>query len=529
MLDEFPYVEYAELELLLSQSNTYLLQLEALINIEGQETEVLRRLRELRKSYRRYLRGVKTMCQNVWARFDGSSMLLGGLTLATAVILLIYLYIELDPNAKYVPYRMYTAVVGSAWQLLFSLFLYSVGLGIVGLIASITLGLPAIFISTHIVDRILAANLTTKPASNMLPQKPNKLIKDWNFVDLFTLCCLILYGAGMFSNSFVVYEDAIVAFMFASIVCVMWHRTIKEMYKGSGQPVAGPTSSSKKSTQWKFDLGRVLTSPVSLLVVLVVLLFVALRLAANFRACREEQWTCELSPFLTTLSSLAETSGSYKNFRYFFPVTCLAAVVILANKWLRYHGNMNGFSPMVLVSSYSTPLSALCVAFHWALQGLPPAILNSIPVWQHLLFARLSYALLLVAIAILLIKPLMVFLVPSSKNCMLPHVKDKSPEERIAHVYRHVKANWQDYLVAQGQNSSAMGQGDSGPPTVYGLGTVYSATLLSTCVNLSIVLALVLGDGMAPAVTLHLLCCILLLEVTATYILAKGQGNLVII
>ena len=492
--------------------------------VEGQESEVLRRLRGLRRDYRKYLRGVKSMCQNVWARFDGSCMLLGSLTLGSGGLLLIYLYIQANPNAERVPVRMYTAVIATLWQVLFYLFLYSVGLGVFGLVASVSLGAPAIAISAHIIDRILTANRNDRPQADGLPAKPRKVRKDWNFVDLFALGCLLMYGGSMFSNSFVVFEDSVVHFLVLSMVCVMWHRTVKEIYKGRSKLDSGPGSSWKKNTSWNFDVGRVITSPYSLLTVLIVTFFILLRLSATFRACREEQWTCQLSHFLTSFSSLAETSGYYKNFRYFLPVGSLAGMVYLSKRWLHYCGNLNGSSPMVLVGSYAGPAAVLCVAFHWALQGLPAHVLQHVPIWQQLLFARGAYLLLVLSMLCVVAWPLMIYLVPQAKSPLLP-AGERSPIEMIPRVYQHVKTNWKDYLLRQGQEMPSL-KSEPKPPTVYGLGTVYSSLLVSLVVVLAVILAMLLGNGMAPALVLQLASTYFLLEITATYIRAKAQGKL---
>jgi len=519
VLDELPQVEYAELSLLLTNTNTHAIDLSSLRNVQGQEIELLRRLKTLRTSYRKYLRNARTMCQNVWARFDGSSMLLGGVTLASGVILLVFLWIVSDPSLEHIPRKLYTCVVGSAWQLLFSGYLNHVGLGLSGLVASLTLGFPAIVISTYIVHRIITSvqKASSDRDSDMMPQKHNKVIIDWNFVDLFSLGCMLVYGAFPFANSFLIYEDRAVLFIFMSIIVILLHRTLKEMYRKSNNSEGASGYVGKKgSFVSRFDVVRVLTSPGSLIILLVATMFAVLRLSAIFRACREEQHACELSPFLTPLSSMSE--NGYKDLRFFLSAGCLLSLVYGCRCWLRTHGNLNGESILVLLARFAMPLIAICVIFHWAFGTLPAKLLSTLPIWQITVFARLVYLIAALVILVVISAPLMVYLVPGSNpSKSLP----TASEGHMQAMYKHVKANWRDYFLSGGQSDTT---GDRRPPTVYGLGTAYTASLVTLLLFLATVLAMLLGDGMSIAITLQMAASLLLLETIATYIRVKGQG-----
>ena len=66
---------------------------------------------------------------------------------------------------------------------------------------------------------------------------------------------------------------------------------------------------------------------------------------------------------------------------------------------------------------------------------------------------------------------------------------------------------------------------DEKPPVVYGLGTVYSATVISVTAVTYILLSLLLGDGLAPALTVQILTMFIMLEFHTVYMLTSSQGN----
>ncbi len=127
---------------------------------------------------------------------------------------------------------------------------------------------------------------------------------------------------------------------------------------------------------------RIFTSPLSILFILVLSLNGFLRLGFYFKACREEQFACDVSNFLQPLASLAGEAASNRNLRYFFSISSLILVPLIMRQFLKHHGNLNGTSPAVMCAHYVPILSAICVALHWALQAAPPAVLNTLATWQ---------------------------------------------------------------------------------------------------------------------------------------------------
>ena len=90
--DEFPHLEFAEADLLFHHSESSLQEMVTLMQIEGKDKEVLRKLEVLRDDYVKYLSLIKSMCQGIWAKFDTSSMLLGFTTVLTAFVMVIFVF-----------------------------------------------------------------------------------------------------------------------------------------------------------------------------------------------------------------------------------------------------------------------------------------------------------------------------------------------------------------------------------------------------------------------------------------------------
>ncbi len=66
---------------------------------------------------------------------------------------------------------------------------------------------------------------------------------------------------------------------------------------------------------------------------------------------------------------------------------------------------------------------------------------------------------------------------------------------------------------------------DESPPLVYGLATVYSATVISVASFTYLLLCMLLGDGLAPSLSLQALILYILLELHTSYMSSPSQGN----
>ncbi len=67
---------------------------------------------------------------------------------------------------------------------------------------------------------------------------------------------------------------------------------------------------------------------------------------------------------------------------------------------------------------------------------------------------------------------------------------------------------------------------DEKPPMVYGLATVYSASVLSLTALVYVLLCLLLGDGLAPSLAAQIVSMYLLMELHTAYMQSASQGEL---
>lgn len=98
-------------------------------------------------------------------------------------------------------------------------------------------------------------------------------------------------------------------------------------------------------------------------------------------------------------------------------------------------------------------------------------------------------------------------------------------------IYQYLKANWQSELGAQAtvgsKNSSDAAEDDTNSlPIVYGLATAYSASQIVLITSVFVVMAMLLGDGMAPSLLLMAVAVVCLLELHALYIAARNTGKI---
>ena len=447
--DEFPHLEFAEADLLFHHSESSLQEMVTLIQIEGKDKEVLRKLEALKDDFVKYLSLVKNMCQGIWAKFDTSSMLLGFMTVLTALIMVIFVLTMSHGGHNPVRY-MFTGFIGSCWAATFYAYLYYVGLNVTGLIASLSLGFPAIIISTHITSRIIMPIVDKFIIKDESDEKhtPRKLrrLEVVKFPTRLAVGVVLAYVAGMFSNSYVVYEDSVSAFLFHALSFVLSLQIAKDTYVDKEyEDTSSPHIKQKVKQSNRFNIIRMLTSPLSILALIVVMLNGILRLGFQFKACREEQFACDVSNFLQPLASLPEDWASYKNIRYFFSISTLMTIPLISRQFMKHYGNLNGYSPAVLCSYYVPVFSAVCIALYWAMQAASVEALNTLPVWQIILLPQCVYVLISTALVAIIIKPLCIFVLPGGKDGPLIHSGESN---LIPKVYNHIKENWREHMMS---------------------------------------------------------------------------------
>ncbi|MBN3324170.1 PIGO transferase, partial [Atractosteus spatula] len=294
------------------------------------------RLKELLSSLRSYLSEVRETCRASWARFHPLKMASGVAVLA-ATCLLCCAISELagvigrgDWNPLWTSVVLGTVAGGSVavWQLVF----YSQVDLLWALCGAALVSQLAFFWKAYRMNR----NGTSKKAKP-IPRALQKGLSDLSV----PLCILLLRCASLFSDSYVIAEGRVATFLLFTLgvsipLRLNWDGQLLSLMPDTQKPYPSQSSIRRESLTLLGCLG---------------FLVVSLYLSLSFHGCREEQGSCEPSPFLAPLSRIQD--GQLRNLRYFLSVASLVAWAYLVRSWLRHYGNLNSPSPAVASTGVS--------------------------------------------------------------------------------------------------------------------------------------------------------------------------------
>lgn len=498
--DEFPFAKMEQLEKIYQSATQMYNSVDLGSKKDNNFTETETKLIFTAKNYKLFLQEARKMCEGIWAKFDHLAMICG----AVCFILTFVFYITMmDPSC----FNSLTiiAIVGNVLVLPAVIVLVLSNPNILISILYFLMSIGAIPVGAYLLFSTTSSSIEKKTQFKWFKLTPELLINEGAM--LLFLCYLF----GLLSNSFVVYEDSVTSFFIQSFVWLLFVKvnthlnitqsTTKLFSKGSN------ANNLRKLKQ--FDIGRIITSPRTLALMLTLTICALIKLASHFRMCREEQWTCEMSNFMQPLSAITDDLRAYKNLRYFFAVFFIILVPILTIKWMRHHGNLNGATPVSLVVQYLLPLSTTCVAFHWAVQAMSDKLTDKMLPWQQTLFAKGEYVLFILSIFVIIMNPLCVYLLPKEQKS-LPFTNSED-DNFMPKMYNHMKLNWKQYLHHKNSNTES----SDDIPIVYGLSTVYSAPVISIVALSTVCLAMLLNDGIAPGAIIQLLVMAVFLELYA--------------
>lgn len=403
------------------------------------------------------------MCRSIWAKFDTASMSIG---FAGLLILLVTQCLQ-----------MTKVVTLEIWQLnvLHSL-VFALSLVLCYLELSSLYNVTLLLTSSSLL--LISCGKWCRPTSRL------------TIVDLLSIAAVGCLSVSSLSNSLVVEEEKITHYLLNSLIVVgTLYCCIKEV-------------KAKKPTHKfpKKSLDSVCSITLAILklpqAATAAILGFLLALSRVFNACREEQLNCTPSHFLTPLYSLTSDEAPAKNIRFFFLcIPCLIVAYKLPLKILRSRGNLNGLSPLVLVSNYVMPTSAVLLLLHWAVTSS-----SSVPerqTWLLVLFARVIYAVTaLVAIAC--------FLFPLTIHFSTQRKVKKQQELQDVTVPSLYKLMRERFKPANDDEYSL--------PLVYGLGSALSSNYVIFVSAMTFLLMMLAGDGMSLSVFIMFLSLLLSLD-----------------
>ena len=508
--EEFPQAYFSQLQTILDSAEAGVKG--ALKDASVDEEAAMALLRNCENIYVDYLNRVKETCRSMWARFDMTLIILG---LSITIGACFLTHVLLTHNHNFGNRSQLDTALGTLLKVTAVTIIVCVLMSIMmsAALPSLQLHSTVLILTIPAVGSLLNSIVWIVFLSTEM--KASSFVKLWNYSSktLVSVALTFLYSMCLTSNSFVVYESYVVSFFANSLqfVCVC--------SIGSVYALAKPTKEQarkKAKAEKSRDIGHFLTHPVTLFVLLAVAFHTCVRFSNVFFACREEQNQSQETDLLRPLGSFSDDSGSYRNYRYLLSVACLAVIPASLTFWLNKQGNLNGGSAPMLSVVYALPFATVSICLNWGLQALPQKMVDSLPPWQQVLMPRVAYSMLLFSFVSVLWNPLCIYLVPRDKHKKKIDYPGEG-ETVVPKLFNHLKNTWKRSPRQPNRipEESQLDPDESAPPVVYGLGTVYSSVCLLVSASVALLLALLLGDGLSPAVITMLIQMLIFLELYA--------------
>ncbi|XP_067888820.1 GPI ethanolamine phosphate transferase 3 isoform X2 [Heterodontus francisci] len=470
------------------------------------------RFQKLLITQQRYLRETKEMCQESWARFNPAHMLFG-IVLLAATCVYCFLVSETAPTFEslYKQLLLYPVILGLTAGLVVYIWMLTSGIVVEPLVIFcwVAIGSHAGFHwnfwrlkwnNDHI------ANKLAQSSNASIQQKWNSWLKFFVPLGIPLLRCL-----AMFSNSFVVTEGQVVSFLLKSLVTftvlkLKWNGKLSSYCLNT--PFVPEMQKNPGSISYKRESFYLIGF---LMAFLLCVLF-----SNSFYNCREELANCEPSPFLKPLSRL--NNSQQRNFHYILSVSSLVVLVYLIRKWFLHYGNLNSSHLVVFFVRLGFPFIVFCLCCYWAANAAPEE--TSIEI-QHLtkkiavVVPEIVFGLVITGFLLVLWNPITVFVKDSrqSDETLVPSYKD-TPEMEVDSlyvvplIYRKMQQSMKIYFNDNHMKTRTV--------AAYGLGTVYSAALLTVLSLLTLLLIMLHNERMSLAFLLLFLEGFSFLEIHRT-------------
>nr|KAF6332023.1 phosphatidylinositol glycan anchor biosynthesis class O [Pipistrellus kuhlii] len=455
-----------------------------------------------------FLRGVRAMCIESWARFSLVRMAGGAALLAAACFLcLLIAQWATSPDFHLPPLLL----IPVAWGLA----------GIVacaGLLATTELKLDPVVVGAvaavgsvlHILWKAWVGWGSKRPLAALLP------------VPRPILLLLLIRFAAFFSDSFVVAEARAIRFLLGSLILLLvaqlhWEGKLLPPKLLAVPRIGFPAPAGPSGHRGTHALG------------LGVGLLLCIRLAGLFHRCPEETPACHSSPWLSPLASMV--GGRAKNLWYGACVGALVALFAAVRLWLRRHGNLRSPEPTVLFVRWGLPLMVLGTAAYWALASgadeAPPR-LRALVAGASAVLPRAVAGLAASGLLLLLWRPVTVLAkattttgAPRIRTVLTPFSGPPTSQADLDYVVPQIYRHMQEEIRGRLERTKSQG-----PLTVaaYQLGSVYSAAMVTALTLLAFPLLLLHAERISLVFLLLFLQSFLLLHLLAAGIPITTPG-----
>lgn len=480
---------------------------------------------QLAASLQAYLTSVRDTCRATWAKFNPLKMAAGLAILAFACLMCFILselsHVLIRENGPGIKAPLVTALMAGGCMAVGQLLTQGY-VEVAWCLAASALSSELLFLWTACRSRTIT-----------LAKNGSKVLKcaSWLTPRLLLVPPLLvplLRCASLLSDSYVIAEGRAVTFLVFSLALYIpihlnWDGLLlppsHDPLKAAGlvpSAALSPSAIRKESSTLLACLG---------------LLVGSLYLSLSFHGCREEQGSCQPSPFLSPLSRLQDTQ--LKNLHYILSVCSLGLWTYLLRRCLRHYGNLNSSGGTVFTARWILPLLSVCLGLHWAVSATPEDSFRNLAELislAQLALPRAAFFLLGLGLLLIWLDPLTVFVktraAATARGSSLPPPRYRastgiSPQAELHHlipqIYQRMRRSLDDGELSGG------GEVGSRPAVeAYGLGTVYSAPLLLFCGLLGIGLLLLHPEGMALSFLLLLLEMGALLHIHASSTTLSG-------
>jgi phosphatidylinositol glycan class O len=360
-------------------------------------------------AYVEYMRDVKTMCHNVWAKFDDFHINQGIILFSLTVLMTLLTLLDPNMSLTYLDRSLTIAFPLGASVSLISLVVSPLPLELgVNSILDVVLSLSfypltlflvvhSLFLSYHIYNILVGRSLI---------QHLFSVLNQLSFTFVFSTVVALSCGVSLVSNSFILYEgDMTIFFIQSMLICLIVQRA---QCLGGKCTVVQHTDDGEDTQKVNGFQHKSHFSLISILKVSwpLLLAMVAVRLTKLFHACRDLQVECEATSFIQPYHSAIETLGRLADVRLCLSCFGVLSVPLALAVFVYFNGNTHRLSRWLLVCVYTAlPLSSLCVCGFWFVQSLPQSTIDSLPHWQHVVLPRVVYALCVSAVVVCIVVP----------------------------------------------------------------------------------------------------------------------------
>nr|KAF6315147.1 phosphatidylinositol glycan anchor biosynthesis class O [Myotis myotis] len=451
-----------------------------------------------------FLRGVRAMCIESWARFSLVRMAGGAALLAAACFLcLLIAQWATSPGFHLRPLLLIPVAWGLAGVVVCAGLLATTELKLDPVVLGAVAAMGSVL---HILWKAWAGWGSKRPLAALLP------------IPRPVLLLLLIRFAAFFSDSFVVAEARAIRFLLGSLILLLvaqlhWEGKLLPPKLLTIPRFSAPTGPSRHKGTHALGLG--------------VGLLLCIRLAGLFHRCPEETPACHSSPWLSPLASMV--GGRAKNLWYGACVGALVALLAAVRLWLRRYGNLKSPEPPVLFVRWGLPLMVLGTAAYWALSSgadeAPPR-LRALVTGASVVLPRAVAGLAASGLLLLLWRPVTALAeatmgAPRMRTVLTPFSGPPTSQADLDYVVPQIYRHMQEEIRGRLERTKSQG-----PLTVaaYQLGSVYSAAMVTALTLLAFPLLLLHAERISLVFLLLFLQSFLLLHLLAAGIPITTSG-----